>query len=326
MGFSIKTLAWAAVVTGVIASASVWLSGQPKQIQGTFGPTAAAPAYIVVNTSTPVLFTAQISDPQLKKLSVVLVRLDTSGEPASILGRLKDDGRNGDLKANDNIYSLRITLNESAVGSVSFKIAARFKPGKWKEPEPDDDDWDRELPLFNRTPPRDRPAERDRLRKLLAKLIRYSLSAPIQVTVDPFPLPPDPGESGKQTLAGIDSDGDAVRDDVQRYIGLNYTHSAKMRAALSQDAVALGRVLVAAGNGPSLAAAWTEMVAAVRCLAYVDGPQNAKKNDAIVTALYLNTSVRSRSFLQATQSAPVFSDDPDDLRSFCLFDPDTLPN
>jgi hypothetical protein len=52
-------------------------------------------------------------------------------------------------------------------------------------------------------------------------------------------LPPDPGAAGNATLAGIDSDGDGVRDDVQRYIGLTYPQSAKERAALTQAAVAL---------------------------------------------------------------------------------------
>src|SRR5205807_2765584 len=30
-------------------------------------------------------------------------------------------------------------------------------------------------------------------------------------------VPPNPGAAGNATLAGIDSDGDGVRDDVQRY-------------------------------------------------------------------------------------------------------------
>jgi len=35
-------------------------------------------------------------------------------------------------------------------------------------------------------------------------------------------LPPDPGSAGRATLEGIDSDGDGVRDDIQRFIELNY--------------------------------------------------------------------------------------------------------
>ena len=35
-------------------------------------------------------------------------------------------------------------------------------------------------------------------------------------------LPPDPGEAGRRTLAGIDSDRDGIRDDLQRYVALTY--------------------------------------------------------------------------------------------------------
>lgn len=51
-------------------------------------------------------------------------------------------------------------------------------------------------------------------------------------------LPPDPGDAGKETVEGIDSDGDGVRDDVQRYIALNYTDS-DTQDALRQCAVNL---------------------------------------------------------------------------------------
>jgi hypothetical protein len=44
----------------------------------------------------------------------------------------------------------------------------------------------------------------------------------VSLTIDPIPLPPDPGEEGKRTLPGIDSDADGVRDDVQRYVLVNY--------------------------------------------------------------------------------------------------------
>src|SRR5216683_231714 len=45
----------------------------------------------------------------------------------------------------------------------------------------------------------------------------WSMTATISIT-----LPPDPGAAGKATLQGIDSDGDGVRDDIQRYIALTY--------------------------------------------------------------------------------------------------------
>lgn len=49
-------------------------------------------------------------------------------------------------------------------------------------------------------------------------------------------LPPDPGAAGATTLAGIDSDGDGLRDDVQRWIALNYRDSARWRSVLAQMA------------------------------------------------------------------------------------------
>lgn len=47
---------------------------------------------------------------------------------------------------------------------------------------------------------------------------------------------PDPGEEGKATLAGIDSDSDGVRDDIQRWINENFSSSPNKRAGLKQSA------------------------------------------------------------------------------------------
>ena len=40
-------------------------------------------------------------------------------------------------------------------------------------------------------------------------------------------LPPDRGQSGTVTLQGVDSDGDGVRDDLQRYVSLASSGSPK---------------------------------------------------------------------------------------------------
>ena len=51
-------------------------------------------------------------------------------------------------------------------------------------------------------------------------------------------LPPDPGEAGKATPDGIDADKDGMRDDVQRYIAENWSHSpiaVKQLTALAQQ-------------------------------------------------------------------------------------------
>ena len=49
-------------------------------------------------------------------------------------------------------------------------------------------------------------------------------------------FPPDPGETGKQTIQGIDSDHDGVRDDVQRWIYAFVPKEPKKQMALRQMA------------------------------------------------------------------------------------------
>jgi len=54
-------------------------------------------------------------------------------------------------------------------------------------------------------------------------------------------LPPDPGEEGNKTIAGIDANKNNIRDDVELAIFKEYPNSAKTRAALLQYAFALQR-------------------------------------------------------------------------------------
>ncbi len=43
-------------------------------------------------------------------------------------------------------------------------------------------------------------------------------------------LPPDPGKRGRETIAGIDSDGDGIRDDVERKVSLMFPSNPTARA------------------------------------------------------------------------------------------------
>lgn len=52
-------------------------------------------------------------------------------------------------------------------------------------------------------------------------------------------LPPDPGEAADDTIEGIDANQNGIRDDVELAIFKEYPHSAKIRAALLQYALAL---------------------------------------------------------------------------------------
>jgi len=81
-------------------------------------------------------------------------------------------------------------------------------------------------------------------------------------------LPPDPGEAGKKTLIGIDSDGDGLRDDIQRYIYLNYPDQPNVQNALRQRSITFQKTLDPereVGTGRALA---NEIDLDLECLSY----------------------------------------------------------
>ncbi len=120
-------------------------------------------------------------------------------------------------------------------------------------------------------------------------------------------LPPDPGAIGNATLAGIDSDGDGVRDDVQRYIGITYPQSAKKRAALSQIALALQTQLTGSSTGAQ------DVTDALDCSSYtfmkssadVVGGKEGLDAFHSLEALVLNTPSRAKASVEAdSRSGP----------------------
>ena len=139
-------------------------------------------------------------------------------------------------------------------------------------------------------------------------------------------LPPDPGAAGKATLAGIDSDNDGVRDDVQRWIALTYPNSQKTRAALRQYALAQQKFLLNAVDPVKTANNSSLRGNAVHCLFYIRG------NDADIIlselrAVFLNTGVRSRAYLQADRHLSGTSRMlPPRNQHMCSFNPNVLPN
>ena len=139
-------------------------------------------------------------------------------------------------------------------------------------------------------------------------------------------LPPDPGNDGKATLEGIDSDGDGIRDDIQRYITLTYPDSRKTRAALRQAAVALQRIILQDPDEET-ALSNTELEArASECIRYIR-PGDGREIDNMLLAEFLNTVERSKAYLEydAQLRGHVFGvKNIDQYRSSCSFDPDIM--
>ena len=114
-------------------------------------------------------------------------------------------------------------------------------------------------------------------------------------------LPPDPGVAGKQTIEGIDSDGDGVRDDVQRYIKLTYS-DAPTQQALVQYAKAQQVMMLASTSKEQAIANATAIVKSIECLSSVHSDDFTEVMQATRLQL-LNTEARVRAYITANSQA-----------------------
>ena len=149
---------------------------------------------------------------------------------------------------------------------------------------------------------------------------------PLPVSI--FGLPPDPGEVGEATLEGIDSDGDGMRDDIQRFIALTHSDSARTRAALTQFASENFQALLDADSEEDSIDHARVIGHAIECLFYIHGEDAPDVSDPVHAAIF-NTVERSRAYLtyNAQLGGEVFPSSPVNLWNIsCAFDPDALPN
>ena len=143
-------------------------------------------------------------------------------------------------------------------------------------------------------------------------------------------LPPDPGPGGAATLEGVDVNGNGVRDDVERWIGLTYRDSQKARQALTQTYYAMQGFIVHADR-EDRDAVYDDMTALQRsgeCMNSIFGEAGyeMRKN---LKANILNTSGRVQAYRQASRmlGGGSFPSRPlSKWRESCNFDPDALDN
>lgn len=141
-------------------------------------------------------------------------------------------------------------------------------------------------------------------------------------------LPPDPGEAGLAILAGIDSDEDGVRDDVQRYIVQAYPNSEKTRKAVTQLAISVQDTLLSFDDKGKALDSANAMFRAIDCLFYVR-PDDAYEVSSKLKAEILNTYDRSLAYLKADSllSGESFLFAPKkEWENSCNFNPDELSN
>jgi len=153
-------------------------------------------------------------------------------------------------------------------------------------------------------------------------------------------LPADPGEAGKATLTGIDSDNDGVRDDLQRYIALTHVDSEKFRAYMTIEAKNMQDSLIAADDPAASIALAHKSTLDRACKEYLDSVTihsfqgRGKFPVSVLLAQVLNTKERSLAWLrhELHLNGQSFVDpeparyDKTPLKQYCDFDPDLLAN
>ena len=111
-------------------------------------------------------------------------------------------------------------------------------------------------------------------------------------------LPPDPGEAGKVTLEGVDSDNDGVRDDIQRYIAINYPESINANKALTGLAKVYQDFIINSNNEIYIKKQWVHLANNVVCL-YELSPSTASKDVTKFKSIVLNTEQRVRAYVRS---------------------------
>jgi hypothetical protein len=137
----------------------------------------------------------------------------------------------------------------------------------------------------------------------------------------------DPGEAGKKTLAGIDSDNDGVRDDVQRWVNENYSNKPSTKNALFQQSKNTQDMLLNSNNREHLRSVNApEVSRSIACLAWIrrDYMDATKALDKEI----VNTEARVKSRLEAesqfgglSRPEDVVNATPDEEKKFCKFSP-----
>ncbi len=137
-------------------------------------------------------------------------------------------------------------------------------------------------------------------------------------------LPPDPGEAGKKTLLGIDTDGDGVRDDIQRYIHFTYPDDKKLRLGLTYYAMEFQCVLKDANDREAAYEHANKMARHGECLFYLKGEESIGIRRAL-RAKILNTRERSIAYIKYSDNLGgriIMSAPQKEWKDSCSFDVD----
>lgn len=149
----------------------------------------------------------------------------------------------------------------------------------------------------------------------------FVVDSPLQVPA------PDPKLNDK-TIGGIDSDGDGIRDDIQRWINEKFSTQPKVKMAMRE--VAMGRQLdlLSVGNKEQSILASSKVLNDVTCLDAIVGIEEGAKLERELESKLLNTKDRLYADIKsnANFSGQLWSlpSTPEDKKALCSFNPDSF--
>ena len=156
-------------------------------------PPVVSPSSVSVAQSTGLSVTAYVKGDATNPViatGVNLLRLDATGKVLATLGRMWDDGTNGDAVAGDGIFTRNISVNEPVVGDIRLQISAAF------------------YKLLSR---------------VKSSVTLVPILVPIVEKINGIAVPPKPDATTNQaTLSGVDSDNNGIRDDIDRLIAQEF--------------------------------------------------------------------------------------------------------
>ncbi|OGI78026.1 hypothetical protein A3D42_03130 [Candidatus Nomurabacteria bacterium RIFCSPHIGHO2_02_FULL_41_18] len=133
-------------------------------------------------------------------------------------------------------------------------------------------------------------------------------------------LPPDPGTEADKTIAGVDTNQNGIRDDVELAIFKEYPNSAKKRAVSLQYALALQKqMILPIVNTETLVATVEYKSKASKCM-WTLGDTDKYKN--FIDNLQVNTKERNQYLDEIYDKLGSFSVS----KEGCDLDLSTLPN
>ncbi len=272
-------LKWIILTVIIILLVLVVLSQNTKVISAT-----VSPEVIVKGQPTEVMVTAVVK-PSWFSMPIMFVQLVGPGKmyntftgQAQFLGFLHKIGKD----ASDNsVYQGKFRINYPTSETVQIRL---------------------KKPLLTLAYPNEEVYKNDVYpRQFTWPTLRLAVSTRY------FTLPPDPGEAGKITLEGTDSDNDGLRDDIQREIFFNYPESERLRMAMRQIWMAKEKLLVNMSNKEVLQKVFVKNFQAENCIRNlltinnVDQTKIKEYNDKMgyISTISQNTIARRKASIMA---------------------------